>query len=820
MNVLIAKNREECGVWTETAVVVDVLRSSATICELLKRGRKQLLVFGDAKQAIAFKKQSPEYEVFSELALGVEQTDNSPYLAAKSDASKPALIVTNAGTKAILSLKDASNIFVGGFCNFSAVVRLLNSQQQDVLLVPSCLFGNIDDVEDIFCAEAMKDFIQGFDSLFEKMEEFKVTFRYGEFLKGPKTAKEDMKMAFDINATPFVPSVSLIAGTGYGVCTKFDRIVPKKEVSAAFDKPADIGGTLTAIGSVIEKPLSPEDTILINETKLAQEKNALQGFFQRLVTKKNKGEEEDVLQLSEEELAPEHAVGRMDSIDEVPLYDLQPGIGAVEAEAEQAEEEPFPAAQPVVRKRPAAVQAQDQEVFVADVEPQDEPLQPESAPSPSVSQAQQSPEPGKQVPAEKKKSGLLRKLTGAFLKEEKEDDSLKPKIEERKKRVVDGEPELNLELTQSGMQSPSPEPESEKEDTFDVVEAALRRDVVFDHSPASESSKEQTMRPVPEPVETREDSLPPAEPHTITPSEDTLPLQRTQRFAPEPEPKEPIDSSEPVEAAPKAPAAPVVKKPLPTQKPAQAATPSPSSERTSTSVREALKTQAFAAPSGKKAIVLFSGGLDSTTCLYWALSKGYTCEALTISYGQKHAREIQSAQAIAKRAGVKLHHLTFNFPWLAASNSLMDENQDIPDQSLEEIEKGGIPSTYVPGRNLVFLSVAASLLDSVGADAIVAGPNAVDFSGYPDCTPDFFKAAAAAINRGTRQGVTKGVQVMAPLMKFRKSDIVRLAKKLRVPLELTWSCYAGGEKPCGTCDSCKLRAKGFEEAGIKDDALH
>lgn len=220
----------------------------------------------------------------------------------------------------------------------------------------------------------------------------------------------------------------------------------------------------------------------------------------------------------------------------------------------------------------------------------------------------------------------------------------------------------------------------------------------------------------------------------------------------------------------------------------------------------------------KKAIVLFSGGLDSTTCLYWAIKQGYTCETLTVSYGQKHDREVRAADAIAKRLGVKQHKVTLNLPWLRSS-SLVDPKQSIPDQPLEEITNGQIPSTYVPGRNLMFLSVAASLLDAVGGEAIVAGPNAIDFSGYPDCTPLFFKAAAEAINRGTARGVKQGVEVLAPLMDLSKTDIVKLGAQLGVPFELTWSCYNGGDKPCGHCDSCKLRARGFAEAGIKDGAV-
>lgn len=221
----------------------------------------------------------------------------------------------------------------------------------------------------------------------------------------------------------------------------------------------------------------------------------------------------------------------------------------------------------------------------------------------------------------------------------------------------------------------------------------------------------------------------------------------------------------------------------------------------------------------KKAIVLFSGGLDSTTCLYWALSRGYTCETLTVTYGQRHVREIESAKKIAANLGVKMHLLDVKLPWLASGCSLTDASQALPDLPVEQIVHERIPSTYVPGRNLLFLSLAGSLADSVDADAIIAGPNAVDFSGYPDCTPQFYTAAAQALNRGTKKGVSEGLEVLAPLMYLSKADIVRLAAQLNVPFELTWSCYAGGDKPCGTCDSCKLRARGFAQAGVKDTSL-
>jgi len=233
---------------------------------------------------------------------------------------------------------------------------------------------------------------------------------------------------------------------------------------------------------------------------------------------------------------------------------------------------------------------------------------------------------------------------------------------------------------------------------------------------------------------------------------------------------------------------------------------------------ESFTTKKMPAKTHKKAVVLFSGGLDSTTCLYWALAQGYTCEALTLSYGQRHEREILSARQIAQKLGIKQHLIELPLPWLSVC-SLVDKKQPLPDIPLEQIAGETIPSTYVPARNLMFLSVAASLMDATRADTIVAGPNAVDFSGYPDCTPAFYHAAADAICLGTKKGVEEGVEILAPLMKLSKTDIVKLAARLGVPFELTWSCYAGGEKPCGHCDSCKLRAKGFAEAGVHDTSL-
>jgi 7-cyano-7-deazaguanine synthase len=215
-----------------------------------------------------------------------------------------------------------------------------------------------------------------------------------------------------------------------------------------------------------------------------------------------------------------------------------------------------------------------------------------------------------------------------------------------------------------------------------------------------------------------------------------------------------------------------------------------------------------------RAVVLLSGGLDSTTALYWAKAKGYQPLALCASYGQRHSRELRSARAVAKAAGAPLHEVKLPLSWLASS-ALVDKKQKLPDLPLSKIGTGGIPSTYVPGRNTILLALGVSLADAEGARAVVLGNNALDFSGYPDCRPAFISAFAAVARLGTRNAP----EILAPLQRLDKEAIVRLALKLRAPLELTWSCYAGGTRPCGRCDSCKLRAKGFALAGAEDPAL-
>jgi len=218
------------------------------------------------------------------------------------------------------------------------------------------------------------------------------------------------------------------------------------------------------------------------------------------------------------------------------------------------------------------------------------------------------------------------------------------------------------------------------------------------------------------------------------------------------------------------------------------------------------------------AVVLLSGGLDSTTALYWAKSEYDSVVALSIRYGQRHVKELSAARAVARAANVKLHEVSLTLPWLTGS-SLTNASLRIPTMPLKKIGQGGIPSTYVPGRNTIFLSLAVSLADAVGACAIIIGANALDYSGYPDCRPPFIKAFSVVAKEGTKRGSQgKPLKIVAPLLRLDKRGVVRLAQKVGAPLELTWSCYAGKGRPCRVCDSCKLRDKGFREAGLEDPA--
>ena len=216
-----------------------------------------------------------------------------------------------------------------------------------------------------------------------------------------------------------------------------------------------------------------------------------------------------------------------------------------------------------------------------------------------------------------------------------------------------------------------------------------------------------------------------------------------------------------------------------------------------------------------KAVILLSGGLDSSTTLYYALSKGYQGHALIFDYGQKHRKEIGQALRLARAAGCPAVSLKISLPW--KGSALLDKSMAIPKGRASST---GIPVTYVPGRNIIFLSFAASYAEAIGAATIFIGANAVDYSGYPDCRPEFMRAYQTMLARGLKTSVEgRAVKIAAPLIRLSKAQIVRLANQLKVPLHLTWSCYAGGRRPCGVCDSCRLRAQGFRQAGVPDPAM-
>jgi len=209
-----------------------------------------------------------------------------------------------------------------------------------------------------------------------------------------------------------------------------------------------------------------------------------------------------------------------------------------------------------------------------------------------------------------------------------------------------------------------------------------------------------------------------------------------------------------------------------------------------------------------KAVILLSGGLDSAVVLYYAKAKGYKCRCLIFDYGQRHKKEILQAQKIAKAAGCPYKILKINFPW--KGSALLDKKIKIPERI-----SGGIPATYVPGRNIIFLSFAISLAETLKAKAVFIGAHSQDYSGYPDCRPEFL----GAFSRMAKAGTLGRYEILAPLLRKNKSQIIMMGKKLGVPFSLTWSCYRGAKFPCGKCDSCRYRAKGFKEAGEVDPLI-
>jgi len=215
----------------------------------------------------------------------------------------------------------------------------------------------------------------------------------------------------------------------------------------------------------------------------------------------------------------------------------------------------------------------------------------------------------------------------------------------------------------------------------------------------------------------------------------------------------------------------------------------------------------------KKAIVLLSGGLDSSTILYYAKAKGFAPHCLVFDYGQRHRVELKKAVALARQAGCPWRVVKIDLPW--GGSALLDKRISLPKR--KTIDPREIPVTYVPARNIIFLSFAASFAEAIHARAIFIGANAIDYSGYPDCRPEFFRAFQQALDRGLKSGVRKKtIKIYAPLLRKTKAQIIRMGLKLKVPYGRTWSCYRGGKRPCGVCDSCLLRRRGFEEVRVKD----
>ena len=223
-------------------------------------------------------------------------------------------------------------------------------------------------------------------------------------------------------------------------------------------------------------------------------------------------------------------------------------------------------------------------------------------------------------------------------------------------------------------------------------------------------------------------------------------------------------------------------------------------------------------PSSKQAVVLLSGGLDSATVLAIALRKGFRCSCLIVDYGQRHWREIRSARAVARAAGCPAVVVKVRFPW--GGSALTDRCVRVPvGRSPRQIGRG-IPATYVPARNTIFLSLALGLAEATGAQAVFIGANALDYSGYPDCRPAYYRLMQRVARAGTKAGVQgKGIRIFTPLIRMTKAQIIRVGLRLGVPYGKTWSCYLGKGRPCGRCDSCLLRAKGFREAGAEDPVL-
>jgi len=218
-----------------------------------------------------------------------------------------------------------------------------------------------------------------------------------------------------------------------------------------------------------------------------------------------------------------------------------------------------------------------------------------------------------------------------------------------------------------------------------------------------------------------------------------------------------------------------------------------------------------------KAVCLLSGGIDSAVSAAIARSQGYELHPLTFNYGQRHEKEVECARRIAE--WLDSEYKIFNINLDQIGGSALTDEIDIPaGKTIDEIRNSEeIPATYVPVRNTIFLSIALAYAEVVGANSIFIGAHAIDYSGYPDCRPEYFNAFQRMADLATKRGVEGNpVKIEIPLIEMTKTEIIRKGSELGVPFEHTWSCYQGGEKSCGTCDSCIIRLNGFKEVGIED----
>ena len=216
-------------------------------------------------------------------------------------------------------------------------------------------------------------------------------------------------------------------------------------------------------------------------------------------------------------------------------------------------------------------------------------------------------------------------------------------------------------------------------------------------------------------------------------------------------------------------------------------------------------------------MILASGGLDSTVTAAVARRDGYALHFLTIAYQQRHAVEVERSRQVATALGAH-QHVVMNVDLRAIGGSALTDDISVPKQRTEFERNQEVPVTYVPGRNLIFLSLAAAYAEALGSSILYFGANVIDYAGYPDCRPGFIKAVETALHEGTKAGMQgKGIEIRTPLLRMTKAEIIRLGLTLNVPFHLTHSCYdPTGPIACGQCDSCLIRKRGFAEAGVVD----